>query len=320
MASVRERLTRICTLIPYLREHSGVALDDLAEYLDCDPKAVLADLDAILMCGVPPYLPTDYINVAIEGDRVYLQFADQFRRPVRLTLFEALALRLAAASLGGRESTQASDLLRRIDQAMPFPLKGSGPHSQERFYFSSPSPAQEAKLRQIENAIQARRKLRVDYYTAGRDAMSTRTLRPYALVNNAGIWYLAAFCEKRRAEAPFRVDRIKALKPLALTFHMPEDFDVERYRRSEMYVPSDRDVKVEIRFSPHLARWIQEEMAGQTIHPEPDGGIRLTLFTHSAEWIVSWLMPYEHHAEVLAPPELRERMRRVCSKIAKIHR
>ena len=319
MANVSERLARICALIPYLRQHSGTRLTQVAQYLGCQPKQVLDDLNAVLMCGVPPYSPTDYINVAIEGDRVYLQFADQFRRPVRLTLLEALALRLAAASLAGSGSAQASDLLRRLDRAMPAPLRVRHMHSDEQFHFSSQPPAQQTKLKQIESAIQERRKLRVDYYTAGRDTMSARTLRPYALVNHAGTWYVAAFCERRHAEAAFRVDRIKTLEPLPHTFQVPDDFDVRRYQRQEMYVRSDRDVKVEIRFSHRLARWIQEEMAGQKIRKEPDGGVRLTLFTHSPEWIVSWLMPYQHHAEVLSPPELRQRMRRACLKIAKTH-
>ena len=47
------------------------------------------------MCGVPPYFPHDYIAFSLDGDRVYIRFADQFRRPVSLNPLEALALKLA---------------------------------------------------------------------------------------------------------------------------------------------------------------------------------------------------------------------------------
>jgi len=318
-ASVHERIVRICTLIPYLRQHPGTPLADLAAYLGCEQKEVLADLDTILMCGLPPYLPTDYINVAIEGDRVDLQFADQFRRPVRLTMFEALALRLALSSLAGKELAEGTELLRHIDQALPGPLKDRDRSPDERFHFSSLPPAQQVKIEKIEAAIQARQKVQIEYYTADRDVMSSRTIRPYGLVNHAGVWYVVAFCERREREVPFRVDRIKALEALEATFDAPDDFDIDRYGRAEMYVPSERDVRVEIRFDAQLARWIQEEMRGQSIEQQPDGSIRLTLYTHSAQWIVSWLLPYEDHAEVLSPPELRQRMKDACTQMGKVY-
>lgn len=319
MPSVRERIARICTLIPYLRQHPGISLVDLADYLGCEQKEVLADLDTILMCGLPPYLPTDYINVAIEGNRVDLQFADQFRRPVRLTMFEALALRLALSSLAGKELAEGSELLRHIDQAIPGPLKDRDRDPGERFHFSSLPSAQQRKIEQIEAAVQARHKLQIEYYTAGRDAMSSRAIRPYGLISHAGVWYVVAFCERRQREVPFRIDRIKALETQEATFEVPDDFDIERYGQAEMYVPSARDVKVEIRFDAHLARWIEEEMRGQSVQKQADGSIRLTLYTHSAQWIVSWLLPYEDHAEILSPPELRQRMREVCTEMGEMY-
>ena len=320
MTSVRDRVAQILTLIPYLREHQGAAIHGVAEFLGCEPKVVLADLDAILMCGVPPYLPTDYVNVAIEGGRIYLQFAEQFRRPVRLTLFEAFALRVAVASLAGNRFELARRLLARIDDALPLPLRERNPSAHRQFHFSSLPRAMAQKLQQIEDAIEDTRKLRIEYYTAGRDAMSTRTVRPYGLVNHAGAWYLVAHCETRGRDIPFRVDRIKTLKRLRAGFRVPDDSDINQYRRAEMYAPSARDVQVEIRFSPGLARYIKEEHDPAAIRNEPDGSIVLTLSTHNLEWLVSWLLPYEDQAEVLAPAALRERMRRVCSEMAKLYR
>jgi len=316
MASIKERVGRILTLIPYLRQHPGATLGELARFLSCEREEVAADLDAVLMCGVPPYLPTDYVNVGIEGDRVYLQFADQFRRPVRLTLFEALALRLAVASLGGKPLALASELLGKIDAAMPAPLRRAAQAHDEPFYFQSLPPALASKLEQIDAAISAKQKLHIEYYTAGRDAMSDRTVRPYGLVSHAGEWYVVAYCEKRRREVPFRADRIKTLSTVDETFEPPAGFDIEAYRRADMYAPSARDIEVVIRFSPNLARWIREEMPTAEIEPQPDGGIRASLFTSSIEWLVSWLMKFEDQAEVLSPPQLRERMKRACTQMA----
>ncbi len=320
MASVRERVERILTLIPYLREHQGAAIGDVARFLRCTPKDVVADLDAILMCGVPPYRPDNYINVVIEGGRIYLEFAEPFRRPVRLTVFEALALRLATGLLAGSRFEHATDLLRRIDAAMPPALKQRTGEVERQFYFASLPPALADRLDRAEAAIEAKHKLRIEYYTAGRDAMSTRTVRPYGLVNHAGLWYLVAHCETRGRDVPFRVDRIKTLEELPGTFDMPGDFDISRYRQAEMYAPSARDVEVKIRFSPTLARYIKEQHDRRSICDEPDGSIVLTLSTHNLAWIVSWLLQYEDQAEVLSPPELRDRMRDVSKQMVKLYR
>src|SRR3990167_3728028 len=101
-----ENIGRILSLIPYIRENPGIPLRDLAHHFGCPPKEIMGDLNRILLCGVPPYLPDDYIGVYIENDCVEINFADHFARPIRLTLQEGLALRVAIESLpkGGHAS------------------------------------------------------------------------------------------------------------------------------------------------------------------------------------------------------------------------
>ena len=61
------------------------------------------------MCGVYPYTPDALIEVDLDGGRVWVHFADWFRRPLRLNAPEGLALVAAARAIlgmpGGREST-----------------------------------------------------------------------------------------------------------------------------------------------------------------------------------------------------------------------
>jgi len=65
-----DQLTRILVMIPDSRLHPVIALQDLARYLYPTTETILADLDAVLLCGAPPYLPNDYIGVVLEGDRI----------------------------------------------------------------------------------------------------------------------------------------------------------------------------------------------------------------------------------------------------------
>ena len=102
MAAPLERLRRALTLIPLLQRRQGMRITAIARYLGVTPREVSEEIrDLVMMCGVPPYFPHNYIGFFIEGDRVFVRFADHFRRPVRLTLPEALSLNLALRTLEG---------------------------------------------------------------------------------------------------------------------------------------------------------------------------------------------------------------------------
>ena len=122
MAGPLERLRRALTIIPLLRGRQGMRVGEIARYLGVSPREVTEEIrELVMMCGVPPYFPHDYINFFIDGDRVFIRFAEHFRRPVRLTLPEALSLVLALRALeGGAAGGEAfspalSGLQRKIE-------------------------------------------------------------------------------------------------------------------------------------------------------------------------------------------------------------
>ena len=58
-----------------------------------------------MLVGVPPYTPDTLIEVTIEGDRVWLRFADVFARPLHLTPEQGLALVAGRACRACRAAT-----------------------------------------------------------------------------------------------------------------------------------------------------------------------------------------------------------------------
>jgi len=82
--------------IPLLRERPGITFKEIADHLGISPQAAAREIpEALMLCGVPPYMPHDYIACYTEEDRVTVRFADHFKRPARITLGEAAALLLA---------------------------------------------------------------------------------------------------------------------------------------------------------------------------------------------------------------------------------
>src|SRR5208282_2331235 len=92
-------------------------------------ETILANLDTVLLCSMPPYLPNDYIGIVLEGDRIYLSFTEHFRRPVNLTFEETLSLNLALKRLPlARHGLEAAEQLQQKMLA----LLPSGAQSQWR--------------------------------------------------------------------------------------------------------------------------------------------------------------------------------------------
>ncbi|HRU04934.1 MAG TPA: WYL domain-containing protein [Candidatus Brocadiia bacterium] len=312
---VAQRLTRILTMIAYVRRRpEGVPIGELTQYLGCTREELVADIDAALLCGAPPYLPSDYINAGIERGRVFISLADHISRPIALTLQEALAVLLALDSLPA--GMAANEVVRGLRGRILGLFPGQGRREIQRIgrrlrLGGQPGPLGQT-LGVLEEAIRDSEEVRIEYYTASRDAMSERVVRPYGLVEQGGMWYAVGWCLMRDRELPFRVDRIRRIEKTGQRFDPPKDFDIARYAREEMYFPTSRDLHAAIRLAPDLVRWVMDERFAGAIEPQEDGAAVLTLSVSRWEWLLSWLLQYGPKAEALRPPALRSKMIEAC--------
>lgn len=314
MSGDTSRLQRILLMVPYIQQHPGIRVQDVAAYLGCPPETILADLDAVLLCGVPPYLPNNYIDVVLEGDRIQLAFAEHFKRPVNLTFEEALSLNLALRRLPltQRGMEAAAELRRKVLALLPSGTRALWRDARRRLNVGASQKGLQERIARLEQAIESGREVRMEYYTASRDEMTRRDVRPYGLIEHNGEWYLVGHCLLRDRELPFRVDRIRELELLDRTFEPPANFDIEKYRRPQMYFPTSRDLRVKLRVAPELARWVREENPTGRIRKLPDGSLILHLSVSQPQWIISWVMSRAGQVEVLAPEALRRKVAESC--------
>ena len=66
------QLQRVLAMVPWLATHPGVHKDEVAQRFHVSRAQLERDLALIMMVGVPPYSPGDYIDVEYEGDTVDL--------------------------------------------------------------------------------------------------------------------------------------------------------------------------------------------------------------------------------------------------------
>ncbi|MCK6481135.1 MAG: WYL domain-containing protein [Planctomycetes bacterium] len=322
MAAPLERLRRALTLIPLLQRRQGMRITAIARYLGVTPREVSEEIrDLVMMCGVPPYFPHNYIGFFIEGDRVFVRFAEHFRRPVRLTLPEALSLNLALRTLegsSGRAFGPALLGLRRKIREVLAPEEARSLQDAERRIVAPTGPGAEAarRLQVLRDAMARTRRCRIVYFASHRGALTERVVEPLGVVENGGDWYCVAQDSVRRTPVPFRVDRIRTVTVLEdEEFEPPPHFDASKWRGPEMFRPRGDESAVRIRFGPEVARFIREQSDPREITETPDGGVVRRLRSSSIQWVVAQVLRHAPHAEVLDPPEVRAAVAETCAAV-----
>ena len=90
---------RILALVPWIVAHPGSPKSEIAQRFGLTIDELDDDLALVLMIGVPPYSPGDYLDVDDDDGLVTIRLADTFRRPLRLNPAEGLALLAAGRAL-----------------------------------------------------------------------------------------------------------------------------------------------------------------------------------------------------------------------------
>jgi proteasome accessory factor C len=251
-------------MLPWIIEHEGAEIDDLVARFDYKDRADLVkDLHLVFMTGLPGYGPGDLIDVDVYGDEVFVDAADYFSRPLRLTAPQALGLLAAAMTFIG--SDQAPPALVSAVQKLTSAVV---PEAESSVYFDVPAPASLAVLRE---AIESHNVLRITYVAISTNDRTVRDVEGASLFFNLGNWYLAGYCRSAEAERVFRVDRISATEVLAETYEPADETrnTIVRYR------PEDSDAHVSFTVSP-ASRWVSEYYPVDAIDLD-DGGQRITM-------------------------------------------
>ena len=308
------RLRRLLAIIPLIQRRSGISLQELQDTLGVSRRELMGDLHAIMLCGVPPYLPNDYISVFIDGDHVTVDYAEHFARPARLTLREALALRLALERIPFAEEGAIADagieLIDTLDRLMRRTLKaGEGSIAALEGRIEAPrAQGSGEKLSVIDRAIADRRPIVLTYYAPTSERVSRRRVRPYARGDKYGNHYLRAHCEDRDRVLTFRTDRISRIEPdeRAPPFDVPQDPEAAGWLDAIGPRPGEGST-IRLRFDEAIARDAAEDHAEMRVEEDPcgDGGVIVDMTCGSLPWAVSRALLYGELAEILEPPDAR---------------
>lgn len=325
---VAQRLRRLLFIVPFVAKHpEGVEVDRLAKLIGENRDELLSDLELLSQVGPPDGDPGEYLLVSVEEGRVFVDLAHRLTRPLRLTAAEGCSLLLGIRSL--RESGIAPfDAAMQSAEKKLLAALGRDASEAESLatttVVASADMAVATHLRTLVAAARKRQRLEIDYVSASRQHNERRLIDPYGIVHHAGEWYVVSFCHKRGDVRTFRIDRIAALhqptEAVDVHFDRPENFDLEAYRRDQLYVPSADAITVQVHLDPIAVTRIGVTWPVGEVTMRDDGSAKLLVDCEGFEWITGWVLNLGRHAWIEGPHEARlamsERTRRLRNELA----
>ncbi|HKH26403.1 MAG TPA: WYL domain-containing protein [Acidimicrobiia bacterium] len=288
------RLRRVLALVPWIAEHPGAELGDLAARFGVSEAELEHDLELLPLCGLPPYTPDRLIEVEIVDGHVWIRFAEYFDRPLRLSAEEGLALLAAGRALlavpgsdeRGALGTGLDKLARALGATEGLAVEvGDPPH-----------------LDALRRAADAHEPVEIDYYSFGRNATTTRAIDLGSVFHAFGHWYAAAYCHRVEDERLFRVDRIRAVRPTGQ--HFDAAAGEEAHVGESVYHPRRDDPRVTLELDPE-ATWVVESYPAEEVDERPDGSWRVVLAVSERAWLERLLLDLGPAARVVAPAALQ---------------
>jgi len=294
-----DRLGRMLVIVPFLVQHPGSKLAEVAATFDVPTDQLRRDLDLLFMSGLPPYGPGDLIVVDVdEDDRIWISMAEHFARPLRLTRSEALALYLRGTELLGTPGVTEAKALRSALERLRSSLGAETLGDAARIESAEPGrPAEQLPV--LRRAAAEHRRLRIEYFAHSTGEWSSREIEPEEVFSSLGSWYVAAWDTGVDAERLFRADRIRSAELTDGTF---EPRGLQGAGRA-LYTPTEEDVAIRLRLAP-AARWIGEYYATEDEVELPDGSLEVTLPAKTLGWVARLLLRVGRDATVIDPPEL----------------
>jgi proteasome accessory factor C len=305
-----DRLGRMLAIVPFLVQHPGSELDEVAGAFGVAPSQLRRDLDLLFMSGLPPYGPGDLIDVDVDEDgRIWISMADHFSRPLQLTRSEALAVYLRGTELlatpGLPQAPALAKALEKLRDSLGTETLGD---AQGRIEMALGGRAPE-HLEALRDAARGHERLEIEYYAVSTGEWSRREIEPEEVFSGMGHWYVAAWDVDADAERLFRADRIRSAKPTGESF-TPRGL---KGAGRDLYSPTGQDRPVRLRLRPG-ARWIAEYYATTQVEELEDGGVEVTLPARQLGWVARLLLRVGDDAEVVEPVELRAEVARLAAE------
>ena len=253
-----ERLSRLLSMVPWVLANPGCTTGEVRERFGYTDAELLADLNMILVSGLPGYGPGELMDAYIDGDEVVIDMAEYFSQPLRLTATEALMMLAGGMAVlsSGAAPQQLATAVGKLQTAL-FPDAG---------VLTVELAEEPEAIRTLRDATTEGAVVRIRYAAISSGEVTEREIEPHAVFSTLGNWYVTGHCRLAGDRRTFRIDRIQEAEATGETFEKPDDPPEPEVR----YTPGVDDVVARIRLSPG-ARWVAEYYPIDVVDEDENG-------------------------------------------------
>lgn len=294
-----DRLQRVLAIVPWIVANPDHTVADIASRFAIAEKELLADLDVVYLVGLPPYSPDALVDVQIDSEnRVRIELADYFSRPLRLTLAQAFGLLVSLDALmafpGTHQPTEVlASAVKKIRSVVGLPGDALGVHMGE---------SEDEVIDLIRTAVLSKKEITISYFSYGRDEAKSRNVSPWRIFSDVGQWYLAGWCHDAADERLFRVDRIESLEMLDVDWIKEPHSGLAL---GAVFNPDQSDPQVVLRLDKS-ARWVLDAYPCELTRERRGGVFEISMVVTAVPWLERLLLRLGPAVSIVDCAELPE--------------
>lgn len=312
-------------LLRLLSEGRKNTKDELRKALGLkSTRHVLRLIKALRDEGIP-------VEEELQGRKKYFFLKPEHRhlalQPIQLSEEEIMALivvgQAARATLAPTpfQEPLRSAFQKMVDDLAPRAISFEPEVEPQHWYFGEACSVDldPETFRLVVRAIQNRKSIRIDYYTASRREWSyDRKINPLLVGVRNGSWLLVAYCHRRQEVVDFSLAGIAEARRCELEeqayFSLPEGFDPEQHFRARFSVVSGEEVyEVRLLVAPDRVPYFKRK----TYHPSQqieeeceDGWVVVSYEVEGLKEIRAFVRSWGAGVVVIEPDQLARQVER----------
>jgi len=305
------KLDRMLYIVTYLLNHKKVKARDLADRFEVSVRTIYRDIDAISQAGIP--------IVTYQGMDGGIGLMEGFKLDKNPLTGEEITKIVSA--LKGIQSISDDAKIRLLIEkfaGITAPADMAPAGNEILIDLSSWNRYDQLgrEIQRIREAIRDRRIIRFFYYT--NEKLTERHAEPYQIIFKESNWYLYAFCLLRNDFRLFKLRRMSGLDVWEETFE-PRPYSVEKLHWDEAY-GGDAHLEIVALFDPVMKYSIDDIFGVENYEVGEDGRLRVTFRLPQGVWLHGFLLGFGDRAEILEPPELRQKICSMAESIVSVYK
>lgn len=301
-------LSRLLTVVPYLRSHPQVTATQAAKDLGVTERQLEGDLRTLLMSGFTVGGLDDDLHLERDGQEpaiISMGSPDELDRPMKLSSAEAWSL---IAALQIVRDLADESLARTVDRVIDKLVEaGSVDHDAVRVH----PPEIDEKSQWYMQACERGWRIKLTHRRESAGALTTHVVDPVEVQLRDGHLYLHGWSLTRKAWRTWRLDRIvDAVRIGSATRH--------RHSDDEWFAALPADAEVQVIVRP-AARWLGEHFPSRRVE-RVEQGWQITFPVANDAWFTGLLAMFQDEVLAVTPACAAHRLAELATRTLAAHR